>query len=154
VQGGGVGRSIDAQKRTLGSTYPGERGEEFPGGLTISSYDLAKLIAVLANDGEYGGTRVLSAETVSLMEETQGRTGGGFEQCLPLRYRENLYGEDGLYYHTGSNYGVFNLISYNPISKNGVVVLTSGASGATDANGIYAVCGEISESVYGLISVQ
>jgi N-acetylmuramoyl-L-alanine amidase/CubicO group peptidase (beta-lactamase class C family) len=151
TQGGGVGRSVDAQKRTLGSTYPGEKGEEFPGGLTISSYDLAKLIAVLANDGEYNGTRILSAESVELMEESQGKTGGGFEQCLPLRHRADLYGEDELYYHTGSNYGVFNLISYNPVTGNGVVVLTSGASGAQDAYGIYAVCGEISEYVYGVM---
>jgi hypothetical protein len=49
---------------------------------------------------------------------------------------------------------VFNLISYNPTSKNGVVVLTSGTSGARDAYDIYAVCGEISESVYSLISAQ
>ncbi|MDR3277623.1 MAG: serine hydrolase [Oscillospiraceae bacterium] len=145
--GGSVGRSVDTQKKTLGSTYPGERGEEFPGGLTISAYDLAKLIAVLVNDGEYNGARILPAELVAEMESPQGKV-GGFEQCLPLRHRAGLYGEDELYYHTGSNYGVFNLISYNPNSKNGIVILTSGASGEKDAYDIYAICGEISEYLY------
>ena len=147
TNGGGVGRSDETQRGTLGSTFPGERGEEFPGGLTISAYDLAKLIAVLAGRGQYGGVRILTDESVSLMESSQGRT-GGFEQCLPLRRRANLYGKEELCYHTGSNYGVYNLISYDPVTGDGVVVLTSGASGATDAYGIYAICGEISEYVY------
>jgi CubicO group peptidase (beta-lactamase class C family) len=147
TSGGGVGRSADAQRGTFGSTFPGERGEEFPGGLTISAYDLAKLIAALAGGGQYCGVRVLSPASVSLMETTQGRT-GGFDQCLPLRRRANLYGRGELCYHTGSNYGVYNLISYDPISGDGVVVLTSGASGNTDSYGIYAVCGEITEYIY------
>ena len=144
---GGVGRSSNAQRATLGSTYPGESGEEFPGGLTISAYDLAKLVAALAGGGSYRGVRILSSESVALMEASQGST-GGFDQCLPLRRRTNIYGETELYYHTGSNYGVYNLISFNPVSADGVVVLTSGASGSTDANGIYAICGEISEYIY------
>lgn len=147
TSGGGVGLSVDAQKRSLGSTYPGERGEEFPGGLAISAYDLAKLIAVLIGNGEYNGVRLLSHESVALMETSQGRT-GGFEQCLPLRRRANLYGMDELYYHTGSNYGIFNLVSFDPASGDGVIVLTSGADGRKDSNDIYAICGEITEYIY------
>jgi len=147
TNGGGVGRSLDAQRRSPGSTYPGERGDEFPGGLTISAYDYAKLISVLANRGECEGVRILSPESVAVMESSQGRT-GGFDQCLPMRRRSNLFGEDQIFFHTGSNFGVFSLASYNPINGNGVVVLTTGASGARDANGIYAVCSEISESIY------
>jgi hypothetical protein len=115
--------------------------------LTISAYDLAKLVAALAGNGAYNGTRILTSESVALMESSQGRT-GGFDQCLPLRRQTGIYGEDELYYHTGSNYGAYNLISYNPSSGDGVVVLTSGASGKTDSYGIYAICGEISEYVY------
>ena len=144
---GSIGRSIEKQTHTLGSTYPGENGEEFPGGLTISAFDLAKLIMVLINDGEYSGISILSPESVALIESSQGRT-GNFEQCLPLRHRTNLYGEGELFYHTGSNFGVYSLISYNPISGDGVVVLTTGASGQTDTNDIYSICGEISEYIY------
>ena len=147
TNGGGIGRSVETQLRTLGSTYPGESGEEFPGGLTISAYDYAKLMAVLANSGGYGGVRVLSPESVAVMESSQGRT-GGFDQCLPMRRRTNLFGEEVIFYHTGSNFGVFSLASYNPINRNGVVVLTTGAPGTRDSNDIYAICSEISESVY------
>jgi len=145
--GGGVGRSIDAQLQSLGSAFPGEKGDEFPGGLTISAYDLAKLIAVLANRGEYRGIRVMSSESVALMESTQGRS-GGFDQCLPMRRRTNLFGEEEILYHTGSNYGVFSLASYAPEGGNGVVVLTTGTSGARDANDIPIICAEISDFIY------
>ena len=145
--GGGVGRSVDAQKRTLGSAYPGERGYEFPGGLTISAYDYAKLIAALINDGEYGGVRILSPESVAQIEAPQGHV-EGFDQCLALRRLKNHFGEDVLFYHTGSSYGVFCLMSYNPASGNGVVVLTSGADGKRDRIGIPMVCAKISEFIY------
>jgi len=147
TSGGGVGRSVDAQKRALGNSYPGERGEEFPGGLTISAYDLAKLIAVLINDGEYEGVRVLSRESVAMMEASQGMV-EGFEQCLTLRRRRNVFGQEELIYHTGSNYGVYTLFSYNPLSGNAVIVLTSGASDSRDANFMPVICAEISRYIY------
>lgn len=43
----------------------------------------------------------------------------------------------------------YTLFSYNPETKNGVVVLTTGASGACDEYGIYSVCGEVTEVLYG-----
>ena len=35
-------------------------------------------------------------------------------RALPLRLRFDIYGRDRLYYHTGSAYGVYNLLSYDP----------------------------------------
>ena len=43
-------------------------------------------------------------------------------------------------------------MSYDPDTRDGVVVLTSGASGARDGQGIYAVCGEISRYIYDTIA--
>ena len=148
--GGGVGRSVSAQLSTLGSTFPGECGEEFPGGLTISALDLAKLTAALIGNGEYNGVRVLSRNSVAMMQTSQGRT-GGFDQCLPMRRRENLLGEDVLFFHTGSRYGVFSLMSYNPNNRNGVVVLTTGANGIRDVNNLPLVCADISEYIYSIL---
>ena len=148
--GGGVGRSTSVLRDSRGSTFSGESGSEFPGGLTISAYDYAKLIAVLVNNGEYGGVRILSRESVALMESPQGRV-AGFDQCLAIRRINNLFGEDELFYHTGSNFGVFSLFSYNRVNRSGVVVFTTGADGRRDAVGVPVVCGEISEYVYRLI---
>lgn len=150
--GGSVGRSADKQ-RTYHAGAAGSSGSFFAGGLTISVRDLGKLAALLANDGVYEGVRLLSEESVALMEE-HGSVwlDGGFCQGMPLRYRGWSYGRERLYYHTGSAYGVFNGLSYDPDTKDGVVVLTSGASGARDNSGNYAVVGAIYDAVYKAIA--
>lgn len=150
--GGKTSYTIDFQKG-LRATTPAATGKCFPGGLTISAADLGKLAAMLAKDGQYNGVQLLSAESVELMESYEDQMiSGGFYQGMPLRYRPDLYSRDGLYYHTGSAYGVYNLFSYDPVAGDGVVVLTVGASGKKDGNGIYAVCGEISNYIYQIIA--
>lgn len=150
---GEVGRSAQAQ-REMRYTYDlGDYGNYFCGGLTISAVDVAKLWAVLAGDGAYEGQRLLSQASVAAMETSLGTPyGQEFEQCYPLRLQHDIYGRDSLYYHTGSAYGVFNLASYDPATGDGVVVLTTGASGAKDSRGIYTVCANISQAVYTALS--
>ncbi len=151
---GSVARTIERQLAITGSTYPGQTGSCFAGGLVISSYDLAKLTAVLANDGMYNGLQLLSGESVARMETITEQTlpGNPFYQGLPLRCQTGLYGQDSLFYHTGSAYGVYNCISYNPDTRSGVVVLSTGADAETDSYGIYKICGEISEYIYGSLA--
>jgi CubicO group peptidase (beta-lactamase class C family) len=150
--GGGIGRSIDTQLGLHNDPVPGATGKFFAGGLTTSAADLGKLIALLAEDGCYEGMRLLSEESVAIMETRYEQpVPGGSYQALPLRYWPEIYGREGVYYHTGSAYGVFNCASYDPVTGDGVVVLTSGASGAKDEHGIYKICAEINDYIYGVI---
>lgn len=145
---GSVQRSIAAQK-TLHAREPGSTGSAFAGGLTISANDLAKMAAVLSSGGEYEGLRMLKPESIATMESFEQQTvSGGFYQAQPLRYRTDIYDRDALYYHTGSAYGVYNCMSFDPASGDAVVVLSVGASAAQDKYGIYAVCGNISDYIY------
>ena len=145
---GSVQRSLSTQK-SLHAGTPGSSGSAFAGGLTISAKDLAKMAAVLASDGEYEGIKMLSPDSVALMESYEQKTvSDGFHQALPLRHKTGIYGRDALYYHTGSAYGVYNCMSYDPVSGDGVVVLSVGASAAKDKYSIYAVCGNISDYIY------
>ncbi len=149
--GGGVGRSVEAQRTSKRPSAPGSSGSSFAGGLTISANDQAKLLGLLANDGTYQGLRLLSKQSVSLMETRFDQIlSDGTYQALPLRSQDNIYGRDRLYYHTGSAYGVYNFMSYDPETGDGIVVLSTGASASKDGNGIYAVCGNIAEYFYGL----
>jgi len=155
---GNVARSVSAQLGMVGRTEPGSNTTAYAGGLICSAKDLAKMFAMLANDGTYNGVQVLTPESVSAMETrffTKSESGGTFSQCLALRYMDNMFGQSGLYYHTGNAYGVLALASYNPASKNGVVVLSTGmtSSGTVpscgrDSKGIYRICSEISEYIY------
>lgn len=146
-----VSRSLNSLSNYTGSNTPGENGNMVVGGLCISAADLAKLICILANDGVYEDKRYLESETIELMETPFCQTdyhGVEVTQCMPLKYNTDIYGEDSLYFHTGSAYGVYSLFTYNPETKNGVVVITTGALGTLDEYGVYAVCGDISELLY------
>jgi len=148
---GSVGRSVETQKNHKRPSAPGGSGSSFAGGLTISANDQAKLLGLLANDGTYQGLRLLSKDSVALMETRFDQIlSDGTYQALPLRSQDDIYGRDRLYYHTGSAYGVYNFMSYDPETGDGIVVLSSGASASKDGNGIYAVCGNIAEYFYGL----
>ena len=147
--GGGVARSVSTQRSLHAPDTPGASGSYFFGGLNISVSDLAKIDALLANDGNYEGLQLVEPETVELMETIDPtQLSDGTYQGLPLRCQRDIYGRGTLYYHTGSAYGVYNCMSYDPDTGDGVVVLTVGASGAKDERGIYAICGEISQYVY------
>lgn len=147
--GGAVARSA-AEQRTRGRwETPGATGTYFAGGLTISARDLGKLAALLSQDGRYEGVQLLRAASVAEMEAYDpSPVPGGSYQGLTLRYHQNIYGREGVYYHTGSAYGVYNCFSYDPVTGDGVVVLTTGASGAKDDFGIYKVCAEINDTIY------
>lgn len=129
----------------------GDHAGNYIGGLTGSASDIAKIFSMLANDGVYEDNRVLSEDSVNALEKkyfTAKENGGKFRQCLALRYYKKLYGTEGLYYHTGNAYGIVSLASYDPVTKNTVVVMTSGAKQSRDKYGIYKICGEITKSVY------
>ena len=146
---GSVGRSAQ-ETRTYSRKYGlGDGLSCFAGGLLISAVDYARLMGVLAGDGAYEGQRMLKPETVAFMETSLGTPYGTvFEQCSPLRLQHDLFGRENIYYHTGSAYGVFNVASYDPDTGDGVVVLTTGASGAKTDRDLYAVCAQISQAVY------
>lgn len=43
---------------------------------------------------------------------------------------------------------MYSLYTYNPETDTAVVVITSGAGGTRDADGVYAVCSTIIKGVY------
>lgn len=147
-----VSRTVAEQKNYHSSETPGANGKFFAGGLTTSATDLGKLLALLAGDGVYEGVRLMEASSVELMEtRIETPTPGGSYQAHPMRYWENLYGREGIYFHTGSAYGVFNCFCYDPYTGDGVVVLTTGTGGAKDDYGIYKVCAAINNHIFRLI---
>lgn len=134
-------------------TQPGEGAAYFPGNLTISAPDLARLVAVLIGDGSYHGVRCLSAQSVADMETprfTVDFPGNPwpFDQCLVLRHQEDLMGRASVYYHTGSAYGLYSLLSYDPEAGDGVVVLTTGAPYQVNKRGLYTLCADLSGRLY------
>lgn len=179
--GGSVSRTAAAHTGQSVPNQIGQGASYFPGGYTTSAVDMAKLVAVLANDGVYKDpvysctkvtdtengtqlavaellpgqfkeTRLLTEESVTDLETPRFTVDladySTFEQCLILRRQEDVLGQDVLYYHTGSAYGVFSLMTYNPETKNGVVVITTGARRNMNERGMYALCYDLMEILY------
>ena len=150
-------RSVATQAGYQRPTEAGRGASFYPGGLVISAVDLAKLVSVLANDGVYENNRLLSANAIAEMERAyfavpQSDGAPPFEQCLVLRRQDDLFGQSTLRYHTGSAYGVYSLISYNPETGDGVIVLTTGAPLSKEEHGIYTLCAELSQRLYAVMS--
>lgn len=152
------GKVFNSQKTLLKNTRPsslGASGDNYSGGLTISALDLAKMTTLLINNGSYEGLQLLGKESVGIMESRYDSIlSDGTYQALPLRAQDNIYGRKHLYYHTGSGYGVYNWLSYDPDTGDGVVILTTGARGTKDSRGIYAVCSEIGKNIYQTIAAN
>ena len=122
----------------------------YAGGVFTSAGDLAKMYAMLANDGVYAGKQYLQPETVAAMETVQRSVtedGITFDQCLILRHRKNLYGQEELFYHTGSALGVHAVAMYNPLTTQGVVVMTNGSGTGKDENQIYSACAIVADAL-------
>lgn len=111
------------------SGKPGAIGWGFAGGVTISVNDLGQIVALLQNNGMYEDTRYLSEESIDNLEYHEGNeTEEDYWQCQPLFYETNKCEQEELYYHTGSGYGVYSLIGYNPVTEQGIAVITTGAN--------------------------
>lgn len=148
---GGVERTVSEAKAISGAKTPGNNTSIHAGSLTASAKDIAKLFYILSNDGEYGGKRILSEESVSAMEKRLFKTtenGGRFTQCMALRYVKKRYGANKLYYHTGNAYGAISMASYNPETGDVVVVMTTGANPKRDKFGVYEICSKITRKLY------
>lgn len=147
-----VARSVPYQSDIHRIEELGSNSANYPGGLTVSAADLAKIIVLLVSDGSYQGQKLMDGKSITLMEEfiTEPLSDGSY-QAHPMVYVENIYGRKGIYYHPGRAFGALNCLSYDPETGDGIVVLTSGAAMGFAQYDIYNVCDEINAYIYQLI---
>lgn len=143
-----VGLSVEELLTRLETAAPAEAMRHYAGGLIISALDYAKLLTLFMNDGVYEGERYLSSARIVQMKTVQVPKNEMADQCLALGRYYGLYGEDVLYYHTGSAYGVYALYTFDDATGTGAVIVTTGAEGVKDENGLYAVCSEIAAQIH------
>ena len=147
-----VARSVPYQSDIHRIEELGSNSANYPGGLTVSAADLAKIIVLLVSDGSYQGQKLMDGKSITLMEEFIAEPlSDGSYQAHPMVYVENIYGRKGIYYHPGRAFGALNCLSYDPETGDGIVVLTSGAAMGFAQYDIYNVCDEINAYIYQLI---
>lgn len=95
------------------------------GGMKISATDLAKYMTMHMNQGKYKGVKIISKKSAKLMqtkiseEESYG---------LATTNVDNLILGKIMTGHTGSAYGLYSAMFFEPKEKFGIVVITNGSN--------------------------
>ncbi|TCC90313.1 class A beta-lactamase-related serine hydrolase [Pedobacter frigiditerrae] len=98
------------------------------GGMKISATDLAKYMTMHMNYGKYNGVKIISKKSSKLM---QTKLSDEENYGLALRTSDDLIDGKTMTGHTGSAYGLFSAMFFNPKDKFGIVVITNGCNPTT-----------------------
>ena len=99
------------------------------GGMKISANDLAKYMIMHMNYGKYNKTKILKKKSAKRMQQKlSDKEGYG----LALMETENLIEGVHLVGHTGSAYGLYSNMFFNPEKKYGFIVITNGCNDLRD----------------------
>ena len=93
------------------------------GGMKISATDLAKYMMMHMNYGQSNGVRLISKKHSKLMQTAITADEG---YGLAIRSADNFIPNVKLKGHTGSAYGLYSTMFFNPKEKFGFVIITNG----------------------------
>jgi len=102
------------------------------GGMKISASDLAKYMTMHMNFGKYKGKKIMSKKSARLMQTKISEEEG---YGMAIANREDVIPGKMMTGHTGSAYGLYSAMFFNPKEKFGIVVITNGCN-PTYTNGI------------------
>ena len=114
------------------------------GGMKISAPDLAKYMTRHMNMGSYNGRRLISKKSAKTIQ-TQVAEEDGYG--LAIRSVHNLIPGKSLKGHTGSAYGLYSSMFFQPKEKFGLVVITNGCN-PVESNGFVNLTAEVINSLY------
>jgi CubicO group peptidase (beta-lactamase class C family) len=99
------------------------------GGMKISATDLAKYMTMHMNYGKYNGVRIISKKSAKAMQTPIAKEEG---YALALTNLNDLIPGKHMVGHTGSAYGLYSSMFFQPKEKFGIVTITNGVRPATD----------------------
>ncbi len=93
------------------------------GGMKISATDLGKYMTMHMYKGRYKGTKVISRKSAAIMQTPVSHDYG-----LAIETTNKLIPGVTLKGHTGSAYGLFSMMFFQPHKKFGIVAITNGCN--------------------------
>ena len=93
------------------------------GGMKISAPDLAAYMIMHMNQGKYKGKKIISKESARQMQTIISEKEG---YGLAILTTEKLIAGKSMTGHTGSAYGLYSAMFFNPEEKFGIVVISNG----------------------------
>lgn len=98
------------------------------GGMKISATDLAKYMSMHMNYGKLGSIQIISEESSQLMQSEIINAGNNIFYGFALEHAYNLIPEENMVGHTGSAYGLYSAMFFEPEKKFGFVIISNGAA--------------------------
>lgn len=95
------------------------------GGMKISATDLAKYMTMHMNYGKYDKGRIISKKSSKTM---QTKLSDEENYGLALRISDKLIPGQTMVGHTGSAYGLYSIMFFEPKQKFGIVAITNGCN--------------------------
>ncbi len=118
------------------------------GGMKISAYDLARYMIMHMNYGVGdNGVRVISRESAEQMQTPVVETGELNSYCLALRHTGTLIPGETMVGHTGSAYGLFSAMFFEPARGFGFVMMTNGYD-PVYKDGFTVIQGDVIRALY------
>jgi CubicO group peptidase (beta-lactamase class C family) len=120
------------------------------GGMKISATDLAKYMVMHMNYGALpNGERIISEETSRLMQSAVVETGEGESYGLALRQTDNFIPGERMIGHTGSAYGLYSAMFFEPEKKFGIVLMTNGCKPVYEG-GFVTIQTDVARALYNI----
>ncbi|WP_276483412.1 serine hydrolase domain-containing protein [Paraflavitalea pollutisoli] len=113
-------RSAEIAQYTMGYSVPIFSPT---GGMKISAPDLARYMMLHMNQGKTQGKRLISKKSARLMQTPYSDKEG---YGLALLQTDSLIPGEKMTGHTGSAYGLYSMMFFQPKKKFGIVVITNG----------------------------
>ena len=96
------------------------------GGMKISATDLAKYMTMHMYYGKYKGVRIMSKKSARTMQTKVSDGEGGYG--LAILTTDSLINGVTMKGHTGSAYGLYSMMFFQPEKKFGIVAITNGCN--------------------------
>jgi len=121
------------------------------GGMKLAPKDLAKHMLVQINQGTWNGVQILKPESAAAMqtpyEYADGRVG---EYGFAISTTSKLIDGETMKGHTGSAYGLYSAMFFEPTKKFGFVMMTNGCKAKRGENGFLTIQSDVINALYNI----
>ena len=141
-----LSRAAELENYIMGNTTPVFSPT---GGMKIAPKDLAKHMLVQINNGSWNDIHILKPESVSAMqtpfEFPDGKT---TDYGFAITTTTSLINGETLRGHTGSAYGLYSAMFFEPNKKFGFIMMTNGCPATRSDNGFLTIQTDVINALY------
>lgn len=120
------------------------------GGMKLAPKDLARHMLIQINSGTYEDVKILSPESVKAMQTPYQYQGENLEDSygFAIRTTDKLIAGEVLKGHTGSAYGLYSAMFFEPEKKFGIIMMTNGSTAQRGENGFLTIQSDAINALY------